>query len=261
MIEIRHASYTYEGSDVFRDLSFELRPGEIVALMGPNASGKSTLAKILNGLLIPEGGECIVDGVSTQSDPFHARLRVGLVFQDPDDQAVSRRVEDDIAFGPLNLEAPDIDTRVAQAMHTVGIEHLAGRDIQTLSGGQKQLVAIAGVLAMNPAYVVMDEPTSFLDQDGARAVLEAVATMGKAGKGVLIITHDPTVAATADRILVLRAGQISLFGAADLNREDTELPELARFWKRLAELGVTVDRMDLDVERAMEALCRLRWKA
>ncbi len=260
MIEVRHAWLSYDGKTVLRDVSLEVRPGEIVAVMGPNGSGKSTLAKILDGLIIPEKGECLVDRVSTQNDPYFARLRVGLVFQDPDDQAVSRRVEDDIAFGPLNLEASDIDARVSMAMDSVGIRYLAGRDIQTLSGGQKQLVAIAGVLAMNPAYVVMDEPTSFLDQDGTCAVREAVVTMRKAGKGVLIITHDPAVAAVADRILVLKEGQIGQFRAASPSSDDIEPPELVRFWNRLKELGMTTDRMDLDAERAMETLCRLRWK-
>ncbi len=129
-------------------------------------AGKSTLAKVMDGLLLPDSGECLVNGVSTRDDPMHARRLVGLVFQEPEDQAVARRVEDDIAFGPRNLGVDDVGERVAEAMRLAGIEGLAGRNIHSLSGGQKQLVAIAGVLAMRPAYLVMDEPTAMLDCHG-----------------------------------------------------------------------------------------------
>lgn len=261
MIEVRHVRLSFGETPVLNDVSLEVRPGEIVALMGPNGSGKSTLAKILDGLIIPQGGECIVDGVSTRDDPLHARRLVGLVFQDPDDQAVSRRVEDDIAFGPLNLEAPDVDARVTDALKAAGIEHLACRDLQTLSGGQKQLVAIAGVLAMRPAYIVLDEPTSLLDQDGARAVIAAVMAAREAGKGILIITHDPAVAAAADRMLVLTAGRIFSPEAIATGYASIELPELAKFWNRLKEHGITTHPEDMGVDGTVEVLCRLKPKA
>ena len=261
MIELRRVSLSYGGTEVLKDVSMELRPGEIVALMGPNASGKSTLAKVLDGLLIPRSGECIVDGVSTRDDPGHARLRTGLVFQDPDDQAVSRRVSDDLAFGPLNIEAPDIDRRVADALKLAGIEHLAARDFYTLSGGQKQLVAIAGVLAMRPAYLVLDEPTAMLDQDGTRMVREAITAARNAGKGILLITHDPAIAAIADRLLVLKDGRIISQDAIITDTTGIELPQLARFWNRLKEKGLTIGQPDMSVEGTAEALCRLKPKA
>ncbi|WP_424359035.1 energy-coupling factor ABC transporter ATP-binding protein [Methanocella sp. MCL-LM] len=260
MIELRQVSLSYDGTDVLKDVSMEIRPGEIVALMGPNASGKSTLAKVLDGLLIPRSGECVVDGVSTEDDPDHARLRTGLVFQDPDDQVVSRRVSDDLAFGPLNLEAPDVDARVAEALKIVGIEHLAGRDFQTLSGGQKQLVAIAGVLAMRPAYIVLDEPTAMLDQVGTRMVIEAIKAARNAGKGILLITHDPDIAAIADRTLVLKDGQITPHDATISDTAGIELPQVARFWNRLKEKGIAVGQPDLSLEGTVEALCRLKPK-
>ena len=260
MIVLRQVSFSYAGSDVLKDASMELRPGEIVALMGPNASGKSTLARMLDGLLVPQHGECLVDGVSTRADPFNARLRVGLVFQDPDDQAVSRRVSDDVAFGPLNLEAPDVEARVAEALKTVGIEHLADRDIQTLSGGQKQLAAISGVLAMRPAYIVLDEPTAMLDQEGTGLIMQAVAAAKSAGKGILLITHDPAIAGAADRILLLKDGRIASYDAIAPADADIELPGLARFWNRLSEKGIEVDRPQLTVDGTMEVLCQLKPK-
>jgi len=257
MIEVKHVFFSYGAAAVLSDVSLELRPGEIVALQGPSGSGKSTLATVLDGLIIPQHGDCIVDGVSTRSDPFFARRRVGLVFQDPDDQIVSRLVDDDVAFGPLNLEAADVDARVSCALEEAGIGHLAGRDTRTLSGGQKQLVAIAGVLAMRPAYVVFDEPTALLDQDGTDAVVKALGVLRKAGKGILLITHDPAVASMADRALVLQEGKISPARAAD----DVELPELARLWKRLKEQGVYCEGPEPGIEGTLEALCRLRPKA
>ncbi|CAJ36969.1 energy-coupling factor ABC transporter ATP-binding protein [Methanocella arvoryzae] len=261
MIELRHVSLSYAGTEVLKDVSLEIRPGEIVALMGPNASGKSTLARILDGLLIPGSGECVVDGVSTKDDPLNARLQVGLVFQDPDDQVVSRRVSDDVAFGPLNIGAPDVEARVADALKTLGIEHLADRDIQTLSGGQKQLVAIAGVLAMRPAYIVLDEPTAMLDQDGTGLIMQAVAAAKSAGKGVLLITHDPDIMGAADRILVLKDGRIASYNAIAPTDADIELPGLARFWNRLGERGIKVDRPQLTVDGTVEVLCQLKPKA
>ena len=166
MIELRHVCLSFGRVPALKDVSLEVRAGEHIVIMGPAASGKSTLAKVMDGLLLPDAGDCLVDGISTRDDPMHARRLVGLVFQEPEDQAVARRVEDDIAFGPRNLGVDDVGERVAEAMRLAGIEGLAGRNIHSLSGGQKQLVAIAGVLAMRPAYLVLDEPTSMLDSAG-----------------------------------------------------------------------------------------------
>jgi energy-coupling factor transporter ATP-binding protein EcfA2 len=261
MIEVRHVCLSYGRVLALKDISLEVRAGEHVAIMGPAASGKSTLAKVMDGLLLPDTGECLVDGVSTRDDPMHARRLVGLVFQEPEDQTVARRVEDDIAFGPLNLAADDVGERVAEALRLAGIEGLAGRNIHSLSGGQKQLVAIAGVLAMRPAYLVLDEPTSLLDAAGTRMVTETIALQKKEGRGIVVITQDPAMAVAADRLVVMSAGSIVVQGSPrevfSGCREDLiELPEMARLFVALRKKGVATERLWLSSREALEDLCR-----
>ncbi|WP_174590400.1 energy-coupling factor ABC transporter ATP-binding protein [Methanocella conradii] len=206
MIELRNVSYSYGGLKALDRVSLAINRGERVALVGPNASGKSTLARIMNALLLPCEGECIVDGVDTKADPMHARKAVGMVFQDPDSQIVARRVVDDVAFGPRNLGLPEkeVQRRVFEALKAVGLE--PDGEAQRLSGGQKQLLAIAGVLAMRPSYVILDEPTTFLDCRGSRLVEDAIS--GLKGLGVVVITHDMEEAARADRLVALSGGRV-----------------------------------------------------
>jgi energy-coupling factor transport system ATP-binding protein len=261
MIEFRHVSLSYGRGPVLKDVSLEVRAGEHVVIMGPAASGKSTLAKVMDGLLLPDAGDCLVDGISTRCNGMHARRLVGLVFQEPEDQAVARRVEDDIAFGPRNLGADDIADRVAEAMRRAGIEGLAGRNIHNLSGGQKQLVAIAGVLAMRPAYLVLDEPTSLLDAAGTRMVTETIAAQKKEGRGIVVITQDPAVAAVADRLVVLAAGSIVKQGSprevfSQCPDGMVELPGMARLAVALGKKGVKAGRLWLNARVALEDLCR-----
>jgi energy-coupling factor transport system ATP-binding protein len=261
MIEVRHVSLSYGNVPALKDVSLGVQPGEFVAIMGPGASGKSTLAKVMDGLLLPDSGECMVDGVSTRDDPMRARRLVGLVLQEPDDQAVARRVEDDLAFGPRNIGAEDVKERVAEALRQTGIERLSGRDISSLSGGQKQLVAIAGVLAMRPAYLVMDEPTSLLDSDGKRMIMGAIGTQKHEGKGIVVITQDPSVAVCADRVVVMSGGSIVTQGApSDVFTpaigEMVGLPEMARLSIRLREKGFAINRPWLTVDETVRELCR-----
>jgi energy-coupling factor transport system ATP-binding protein len=261
MIELRHVCLSFGRVPALKDVSLEIRAGEQVAIMGPAASGKSTLAKVMDGLLLPDAGDCLVDGISTRGNGMHARRLVGLVFQEPEDQAVARRVEDDIAFGPRNLGVDDVGGRVAEALRLAGIEDLAGRNIHSLSGGQKQLVAVAGVLAMRPAYLVMDEPTSLLDSAGTQMIMETAAALKKEGRGIVIITQDPAVAAVADRLVVMSAGSIVAQGPprevfSHCPEGLIELPEMARLSVALGKKGVGVGRLWLNMHEALEDLCR-----
>lgn len=260
IVEVRRVSLAYGGIRALNEVSLEVRRGEMLAIMGPNASGKSTLALIMNGLLIPDSGHCLVDGISTTEDCLRARQMVGLVFQDPEDQAVYHKVEDDVAFGPKNIGAPDRCERVTEALRLTGIEGLAGRDINTLSGGQRQLVAIAGVLAMRPSCLILDEPTSFLDQDGASMVSNIIDEIKKEGRGMVVITHDPALAAKADRIAVMDQGSIVLEGEPDYVFSAVpdgliELPEMVRLALRLRARGMEVNTL-LSVNDMAERLCR-----
>ncbi len=199
-------SYSYGGIRALDRVSLSINEGERVALIGPNASGKSTLARIMNALLLPCEGMCIVDGIDTRADPLQARRRVGMVFQDPDSQIVSRRVFDDVAFGPRNLGFPkkEVERRAFEALEAVGLDPEG--ETWRLSGGQKQLLAIAGVLAMRPSYIILDEPTAFLDYRSSRMVEDAIS--GLEGMGMVTITHDMEEAAMADRVIALKEGRV-----------------------------------------------------
>jgi energy-coupling factor transporter ATPase len=210
MIELKDVYYSYRGRRALCGVSLEIKKGRHLALVGPNASGKSTLALMMNAQLLPDSGDCIVDGMSTKELPLHARRSIAMVFQNPDDQLVSRKVWEDVAFGPRNLGLPDakVGQRVKNALLSVGLEGYEDRSSHTLSGGQKQLLAIAGALAMEPDYIVLDEPTALLDCIGARAVRDVVLGLKQRGKGIIWITHDMEEAMAADIVAVLKEGKI-----------------------------------------------------
>lgn len=210
MIALRDVSFSYGGRRALEGVSLGIDKGEHVAVIGPNASGKSTLAMMMNALLVPDSGDCIVDGVNTRDDAMHARKAVGLVFQDPECQVVARHVRDDVAFGPVNLGLPagEVERRIIEALASVDMVSFIDREVSSLSGGQKQLLAMAGVLAMRPSYVVLDEPTSLLDGRGVEAVDRAMAGVKEHGMGIVMITHDMAEALRADRVIVLGGGRI-----------------------------------------------------
>ncbi len=245
MIELRHVSYFYSGRQAVSDVSLTIRDGETMAIIGPNASGKSTLARMMNGLILPHHGECIVDGISTGADVYHARKAVGMVFQNPDDQMVSRRVGDDVAFGLLNLvvSRQEAMARAHDALSSVGMADLAGRAVHSLSGGQKQLLAIAGVIAMRPGHIVLDEPTALLDGDGMSAVRGSITRLKAEGTGMVLITHDMEEALLADRFVVLHGGRIAMEGTPEQVFQD----ELA-----LSRLGIETP-FSLKLSRALRA--------
>jgi len=246
VIELKDVFYSYGKRHAIQGISLNINKGEYVALVGPNASGKSTLAMMMNALLLPDRGDCTVEGVKTRDDPLFARSSVAMVFQDPDDQAVARRVWDDVAFGPRNLGLPAdaVERRVNGALIAVGLEQHAARGLSTLSGGQKQLAAIAGALAMEPSYIVLDEPTSMLDGKGAKAVKESLISLKNRGTGIIWITHDMEEAMIADRIVILNEGKVLASGLPDelfcddvlMAKVGIEAPYTWRSLKKIKEL-------------------------
>ena len=252
---------------VLRGVSLAVFPGEHLAIIGPNGSGKSTLARHLNGLLRPHRGTVLVRGRDTREPAALRAIRqtVGMVFQHPESQMVATIVEDDVAFGPENLAVPsgELHARVREALETVGMWEARDRPPHFLSAGQKQLVAIAGVLAMHPECVVLDEATSMLDPRGRAEVARVVATMRSSGTAVVSITHVMSEAALADRVVVLHDGAVLLSGpprevfadAAALRRTDLDLPPVAdlagRLHRRFSRFPaglLTVDEMVRAVE-------------
>ncbi|MCQ2409084.1 MAG: energy-coupling factor transporter ATPase [Clostridia bacterium] len=220
-IVLKGVSYSYslgEGRSLkaLKNLSFSIEKGEFVTLLGMNGSGKSTLAKLLNGLFIPSEGEILIDGLSTASEKntFEIRKKVGMVFQNPDNQMVATIIEDDIAFGPenLGLKREEIVKRVDEALKSVGMEEFRERTTQKLSGGQKQRIAIAGVLAMRPDVIIFDESTSMLDPKGRDEIMDIARKLNSEGITIINITHSMEEAALSDRVIVLRKGRIAIDG-------------------------------------------------
>lgn len=208
---------TGEKNRVLDNVSLNVKEGEFLAVLGHNGSGKSTLAKHFNAILLPTEGRVIVDGIDTSDESrlFDIRRRVGMVFQNPDNQMVATIVEEDVAFAPENLGVPreEIRERVDNALETVGMTAFKRHAPHMLSGGQKQRVAIAGVLAMRPEILVMDEPTAMLDPNGRSEVIQTIKKLNREmGMTVILITHYMDEAVQADRVIVVDSGHISMEG-------------------------------------------------
>ncbi|NNF98072.1 MAG: ABC transporter ATP-binding protein [Desulfobacteraceae bacterium] len=216
IIEMENVSHQFsDGTIGVSDINLRIRSGELVVLAGPNGSGKTTLLRHLNGLLLPHHGHVRIDGIETGKNGSPVRRRVGMVFQDADCQIVGETVYDDIAFGPQNLrlDHAHITRRVGSAIKAVGLDHLADQRPHLLSGGEKRRLAIAGVLAMAPAVLLMDEPFSNLDYPGIQQVLELIIRLHTEGHTIIVATHDlEKIITHADRLIVLADGKIALDG-------------------------------------------------
>ena len=268
-----HFSYSYEEDEqyekVLDGVSLEIERGSFVAVIGPNGSGKSTLAKLLNGLNRPTGGTVLVDSMDTSNDDneLEIRKKIGLVFQNPDNQLVTTIVEEDVAFGPenLGLERKTLRQRVDDALNAVGMYEYKDHSTYKLSGGQKQRVAIAGILAMEPECIVLDEPTAMLDPKGRAEVLSTVKRLNKEkGITVILITHFMNEIADADRIVVMDKGRIILDGTPkEVFSEDSFLKQVGLSLTQSAELlsvlskDYKISKGALSPEAAAEEISRL----
>ena len=267
-----HFSYSKEDAkqttDVLRGVDLNIQRGDYVAILGRNGSGKSTLAKLLN-LVIDDldyaQGQILVDGVDilsedmTEDMAFDLRKKVGMVFQNPDNQLVATIVEEDVAFGPENLGLPsaEIRRRVDDALATVGMTDFAKREPHRLSGGQKQRVAIAGVIAMMPDCIIFDESTAMLDPIGRKDIVATMESLNREhGITVLTITHYMEEAVRADRVVVLNEGKIAIQGtpkevfsdAASLRKAGLELPQCAQLLEMLAKAGMSISQYGITPE-------------
>ena len=212
MIEVQNLVYEFEGERALDGITLTIGDGEWVVLAGANGSGKTTLVRHCNGLLTPDEGEVLVDGVSASAKPVTARTRVGMVFQSPRDQFVAATVGADVAFGPENLgcDHAEIDRRVADALAAVNMSGRETERVDSLSGGEQARVAIAGALAMEPNHLVLDEPFARLDWAAERSVLSQLDRLAADGTGIIFVTHDlRDVYNRADRIVGLRDGAVA----------------------------------------------------
>ncbi len=275
-IELRNVSYEYvidteNAIMALENVSLSVEEGQFVVLCGANGSGKSTLAKLLNGLIMPTKGKVFVYGADTFSDDdteiFKIRSKVGMVFQNPDNQMIASIIEDDIAFGPENLGIPreEIAERVDWALSAVGMSEMRKHTPFKLSGGQKQRIAIAAVLAMKPSILVLDESTAMLDPRGRGEVMSVIKKLNKQNNITVIhITHHMEECIGADRVLVMKEGRLvfdgkpeSLFSQYEFAKEcKLELPVINYVIHLLRKKGIELPEISSEAEFA-EALCRL----
>ncbi len=253
MIKVTDAHQSYNGVKALDGIKLDIEKGGFTVILGRNGSGKSTLARHLNALLLPDSGSVTVDGMDTSDTErvFDIRERVGMVFQNPDSQQTALIVEDDTAFAPENLGLDEKETlaRVEYALDACGITHLRHRALNTLSGGQKQLAAVAGILAMRPEYIIFDESTSMLDPYARRRVLDCVMKLrNELGTSVVWITHYMEEAVFADRVIVMDNGTVKADGTPEEIFTDTELiessgldvPPAARLCMKLRKAGIDI---------------------
>jgi len=272
-IRVDNLAYTYPGVDntpgvaVFEELNLSIEEGTFVAILGTNGCGKSTLAKHFNAILLPSGGKVWVCGIDTSVEDrlMAVRRRVGMVFQNPDNQIVANVVEEDVAFGPENLgiASPEIRHRVDKSLKQVGMYEYREHAPHLLSGGQKQRIAIAGVIAMEPSCVVLDEPTAMLDPKGRREVIETIGRLNREKKiTVVLITHHMDEAAKAQRVVVLHQGKVAADGTPQQVFSQVELlhdiglaaPETTELCWQLNQQGFSLPLDKLNIEECAQVL-------
>ena len=273
IISVNNVTYEYKDEEktvaAVKALSLEIERGSFTVILGHNGSGKSTLAKMLNGLNKPTSGDIFVDGINTKDEDreIEVKRKVGMVFQNPDNQIIASIVEEDVAFGPENLGVPpkEIKERVDDALKAVGMLEFKESTPHRLSGGQKQRIAIAGIIAMQPECLVLDEPTAMLDPKGRAEIIETLIRLNKEkGITVVLITHYMEEAQNADRVLVMNDGEIIaddvpkvIFSDVErLKRVGLDVPQTAELLYNLKKNGFSVDTHALSIKEAADEIIK-----
>ncbi len=276
VIEIKNLRFSYDegegnqGNEILKGIDLSVRKGEFLAVLGHNGSGKSTLAKHLNCILLPTEGSVTIEGMDTADENllYDIRQKVGMVFQNPDNQLVATIVEEDVAFAPENLGVPpaEIRQRVDYALEAVNMTKYAGHAPHMLSGGQKQRIAIAGVLAMKPHVIVMDEPTAMLDPVGRREIMDTIKKLNREENiTVILITHFMEEAAQADRVVVMDHGRIVMEGnpkavfynVAELKKIGLDVPQTTELIQALSKTVPGIKSDVLTVDECIESIMSL----
>ena len=277
MVKAEKITFKYEGDEekptkiALNSVSMEVVKGEFLVVLGHNGSGKSTIAKHMNALLLPSEGKMFIDGMDTVEDSllWDIRSKAGMVFQNPDNQLVATIVEEDVAFGPENLgvEPAEIRRRVDECLKKVGMYDYRKHAPHLLSGGQKQRIAIAGILAMMPQCIILDEPTAMLDPLGRKEVLETIKDINKnLGITIILITHYMDEAAKADRVIVMDKGEIKLEGnprevfsnVAQIKEIGLDVPQVTELAYELKKEGIDISTEILNIDEMVNELCQLR---
>ncbi len=277
MVECKDLVFKYENYEdkapkyAINGVNLEVAQGEFLVILGHNGSGKSTIAKHMNALLLPSEGTVVVNGLNTSDDKnlWDIRAAAGMVFQNPDNQLVATIVEEDVAFGPENLGVPpeEIRERVDEALEKVGMLEYKKHAPHLLSGGQKQRIAIAGILAMKPKCIIFDEPTAMLDPSGRKEVLRNIKEVNKKyGITVILITHYMDEAAEADRVVVMDGGKVILEGiprdvfsqVKKMKDIGLDVPQVTELCYELQKSGINIDTKILNVNEMVSAICQLK---
>lgn len=270
IIEIKNVTYNYIEDEVeytaVDNVSLNIKRGSFTVILGHNGSGKSTLAKMMNGLNKPTAGDIVVDGINTKDEETEllVKRKVGMVFQNPDNQLVASIVEEDVAFGPenLGLEPQLIRKRVDEALESVGMAEFKDSTPHHLSGGQKQRIAIAGMIAMRPECLILDEPTAMLDPKGRAEIITTIEHLNKQGMTVVLITHYMEEAQNADRVLVMNDGKFIADGTPKeifknvsmLKSVGLDVPQTTELLYELNQNGISVPTDVLSIEETANAI-------
>ncbi len=272
-IEVEHLTFSYDGEqDVLKDVSFQIEEGSYTTIVGHNGSGKSTIAKLLIGLMEAKSGTIIVDGIQlTEKSVYDIRDKIGIVFQNPDNQFIGATVADDIAFGLENHQVPQeqMQTIIERFAQQVNMSKYLNSEPTKLSGGQKQRVAIASVLAIAPQILIFDESTSMLDPQGKAEINGLIRQIHQAsGMTIVSITHDIEEMANSDHVIVMSEGQVVMDGTPEmiLKREQElvelqlDVPFTLKFIREMEQNGISL-KDEIKMEKVVEELCRLRFGA
>ncbi|MGL5820185.1 MAG: energy-coupling factor transporter ATPase [Sarcina sp.] len=277
MIRADGITFKYESEEgkvekiALDNVSMDITKGEFLVVLGHNGSGKSTIAKHMNALLLPSEGKMFVDGMDTVEDAllWEIRSRAGMVFQNPDNQLVATIVEEDVAFGPENLgvDPEEIRRRVDECLKKVDMYEYRRHAPHLLSGGQKQRIAIAGILAMQPKCIILDEPTAMLDPSGRKEVLQTIKDLNKElGMTIVLITHYMDEAAMADRVIVMDKGVVKLEGTPrevfsnvkQIKDIGLDVPQVTELAYELQQEGIDISTEILNIDEMVNELCRLK---
>jgi len=265
MIKLQNVDFKYKNSDyVLKNVNLDINEGECISIIGKNGAGKSSITKLIAGITKPTHGSILVDEIDTKNkkDFYRLRKKVGIVFQNPDNQILFNNVYDDIAFGLKNLNLEDIDLRINEALKKVKMHEYINKETYELSLGQKQRITIASVLAVNPKYVVLDEPTTMIDSSGKQEIYEIIKNLKESGYTVIYTTNSIDEILLADRIIIIDGNEISQeFAKKDilenidtLKKYNIKVPEIVQALQKLKNNGININLKDWTISELTDKI-------
>lgn len=265
MIKIQNLKFKYRDEKyIIKDINLEINKGECIAIVGKNGSGKSTLAKLISGILKPTKGDVLIDEINTRDKKQYINLRkkIGIVFQNPENQIIFNNIDDELSFALKNLKLDDIDLRIEEALKKVKLDKKEIGELDELSLGQKQRITIAGVLAIHPEYIIFDEPTTMIDSEGKEAVYKIIETLKESGYTIIYITNNTEEIMLADKIMILDDGkiaeQISIQELVDktdiLKKYSLKVPTVITIMEKLKRNNININAKTTSVENVIDKI-------